>query len=260
MTPSTTTPSTWQPGNDPRLRRRRLLILVSVLPALVLLVLALRWVSLPFITGSAASAHEAGNGAGVRSDGGKLEPLNLVERWRAPFVTGTGKAMEGDLEGGRADLEKALALTGDPQSDCTVRTNLLITIEKQSDAAGEGGDETKEKALAEEGLKLAEEAPEGCLDGSDDGNEGEAGEKMQQSKERLEEKTGQGQDEDKDEDDKDGDDKGEDEEETPEEKAKREKQEKLQEQNSTGQEEADSEQQQDDAQRNDDGGYVEKPW
>nr|WP_257908756.1 hypothetical protein [Janibacter limosus] len=75
-----------------------------------------------------------------------------------------------------------------------MRTNLVITISQQSDKAKEDGDAAREKSLAEEALKLIEEGPEGCLDGRDDGNGGEAGRKQQEQKDKLEEQTGKGRD------------------------------------------------------------------
>ncbi len=56
----------------------------------------------------------------------------------------------------------------------------MLTVSAQADKAKEAGDPAGEKAFAQEALKLIEEGPEGCLDGSDDGNEGEAGRKQQE--------------------------------------------------------------------------------
>lgn len=146
---------------EPRLRRRRRMILATILPAIVLVVLANRFLTLPVFIGQAQDAHGGDDGPGMVKAADRLHPLNIVERWRAPFVEGTGKSIDGDLEGGRADLETALERTKNPQDDCTVRTNLVITISQQADAAKEAGDEDKEKSLAEEALKLIEEGPEG---------------------------------------------------------------------------------------------------
>ena len=188
----------------------------------------------------------------------RLHPLNLVERWRAPFVEGTGKSVSGDLAGGRADLETALERTKDPQDDCTVRTNLVITISQQADAAKEAGDEDKEKSLAEEALKLIEEGPEGCLDGSDDGNGGEAGRKQQEQKDKLEEQTGKKEPEEEPEDPEDTKDDESEGEEGEEEKDP--KQKELEERNKTGQDEAESERRQAEGQDEGNSGGVDKPW
>ena len=189
---------------EPRLRRRRRLIWASILPAIVLVVLAVRFLTLPVYIGSAQDAHSTDDGKGMVSAADKLHILNIVERWRAPFVEGTGKSVSGDLEGGRTDLELALERTDDPQDDCTVRTNLVLTISEQATKAEKDGDDKAKKSFADEGLKLIEEGPEGCLDGQDDGNGGDAGRKQQEAKEQLEEQAGKAKKDDggEDKDDK----------------------------------------------------------
>ncbi|QBF47574.1 hypothetical protein [Janibacter limosus] len=242
---------------EPRLRRRRRLIWATVLPAIILLVLAARFVTLPVHMGQAQQAHGKDDGAGMVSAADKLHVLNIVERWRAPFVEGTGKSISGDLEGGRADLETALARTSNPQDDCTVRTNLVITISQQSDKAKEDGDAAREKSLAEEALKLIEEGPEGCLDGQDDGNGGEAGRKQQEQKDKLEEQTGKGQDQEP-KDPKDPKDKKKSPGEGTEEK-KDPKQKELEERNTTGQKESESKRREQEGEEKGSDG-VDKPW
>lgn len=241
----------------PWVRRRRRLLLASALPVLLVLLLALKLLSLPVLTSSAGGAHESGDGAGVRTAGERLGVVNIVQRWRAPYVEGTGRAMGGDLEGGRRDLELALGRTGNPQDDCTVRTNLVLTIERQSDAAGEAGDTEGEKKIAEEALALIEAGPEGCLDGSADGNGGEAGQKQQESKQRLEEKTqpeeGDGEEEEQDPSKDDSEGEGED-------PQKDEKQKQLEEKNKAGQGDAETKKKIDEAEESNGGDYAEKPW
>lgn len=258
----------WKP-RERRLQRRKKMILWTIVPALILIVLAVRLLLLPVHMGQAQDAHRGDDGGGMVSAGDKLGILNLVERWRAPFVTGTGRAMDGDLEGGRTDLETALARTKNDEDDCTVRTNLVLVVSQQADAAGEAGDADGEKALAEEGLALIEEGPEGCLDGSNDGNGGDAGRKQQDEQEKLQGQSGQepeeeegGEEEEEggteEEEEEQG---GSEEEEQPEEGGSTEeetdpKQEELDRRNSEGQQEAEEDR------RNGGGGQppVEKPW
>lgn len=241
---------------EPRLRRRRRMILATILPAIVLVVLAIRFLTLPVFIGQAQDAHGGDDGPGMVKAADRLHPLNIVERWRAPFVEGTGKSIDGDLEGGRADLETALERTKNPQDDCTVRTNLVITISQQADAAKEAGDEDKEKSLAEEALKLIEEGPEGCLDGSDDGNGGEAGRKQQEQKDKLEEQTGRSQPEEPQEPEDKGDDgEGEDEE------KKDPKQKELEERNQQGQRQSETDRREEEGEeKGSSGAGVDKPW
>lgn len=245
---------------EPRLRLRRRLIWGSVLPVLVLLVLAARLLTLPVNIGSAQDAHSTDDGKGMVSAGEKLGVLNIVERWRAPFVEGTGKSVDGDLSGGRKDLELALERTSEPPDDCTVRTNLVLTISQQADEAEEKGDEDKAEALAKEGLKLIEEGPEGCLDGQDDGNDGEAGRKQQEEQDKLEEQSGQ---KEEDEDQGDDGDEGEDEEDSDDEDSGEEKdpkQKELEERNEQGQSESEERRRQKEADEEGEPGGVDKPW
>ncbi|GAB3117446.1 hypothetical protein GCM10027055_29040 [Janibacter alkaliphilus] len=250
----------WDP-QEPRLRRRQRLTLWSVLPAIVLVVLAVRLLLLPVQMGQAQDAHQGDDGAGVIDAGESLGVMNLVERWRAPFVEGTGRSMNGDLAGGRSLLETALERTGNEQDDCTVRTNLVLNISAQADVAAEQGDTDTEQRLAQEALTLIEEGPEGCLDGSDDGNDGEAGRQQREEQEKLQEQTGQGEEED-DQDGQDGDE-GEDGDEEQDQQGEGEEetdpqQEELQERNQQGQGTSEQERRQ----RQGDGGQdtVEKPW
>lgn len=244
-------------ARPPWVRRRRRLLLATALPAVLVLLLAVKLVSLPVLTGSAAGAHESGDGGGVRSAGERLGVANLVERWRAPYIEGTGQAMAGDLEDGRADLERALGQTSSPEDDCTVRTNLVLTIERQSAAAGEAEDTEAEQRLAEEALALIEDGPKGCLDGSQDGNGGEAGEKQREAQQRLEERA---QEQDGDE----GDEQDEPEEpeptEPPQDPEAQRKAEELQDKNSAAQAEAEAQQRRDEARRPPSDRSVEKPW
>lgn len=244
---------------EPRLRRRRRLIWASVLPALVLIVLAIRLLTLPVHMGQAQDAHSTDDGKGMVSAADKLDVLNIVERWRAPFVEGTGKSVSGDLTGGRSDLELALERTSDPQDDCTVRTNLVITISQQADQAEKDGDEKRKVKLAKEGLALIKEGPKGCLNGQKDGNGGDAGRKQQEEKDKLEEKSGQKKKDEKkdpkvdqkDKQDKKGGSGG-----APEDPKKKE----LEKRNQEGQSESEDRKRQKEADEEGNPGGVEKPW
>ena len=239
---------------EPRLRRRRRLVIATILPAVILIVLSVRFLTLPVNMGTAQEAHGGDDGPGMVSAGEKLGILNIVERWRAPFVEGTGKSVSGDLAGGRADLEEALTRTGSPEDDCTVRTNLVITISQQADEAKKAGDADAEKKLAEEGLKVIEEGPEGCLDGSNDGNGGDAGRKQQEQKDKLEKQSGQDdseEDPNKDPEEEEEEDSGG--EEDPQKK-------ELEERNEEGQGSSEQQRRDKEAQKKGETGGVEKPW
>lgn len=244
----------------PWLRRRRRVLAATALPALLCLLLAVKLLSLPLLTAQAGGAHESGDGSGVQSAGWRLGVVNIVERWRAPYVEGTGRSMSGDLEGGRSLLEAALARTSQPEDDCTVRTNLVLTVEQQADAAGESGDDEAQRSLAEEALALIDDGPEGCLDGTADGNGGEAGERQRDAQQRLEETTRAQGEEERDEEEDDPAEPEQPEEQQQEDPEAQRRAEELQRRNSAGQAEAESQQNLDEARRSHDGRYAEKPW
>lgn len=243
----------------PWVRRRRRVLAATALPALLCLLLAVKMLSLPLLTSQAGRAHGSGDGGGVQSAGSRLGIVNVVERWRAPYVEGTGRSMSGDLEGGRSLLETALAWTSQPEDDCTVRTNLVLTVEQQADAAGESGDDEAQRSLAEEALALIDDGPEGCLDGTADGNGGEAGERQRDAQERLEETTRAQGEEERDEEDEPAEPEQPEEQQQEDPEAQR-RAEELQRRNSAGQAEAESQQNLDEARRSHDGRYAEKPW
>lgn len=238
---------------EPRLRRRRRLIWASLVPVAVLLVLAVRLLTLPVNMGSAQEAHSTDDGPGMVSAGEDLGILNMVERWRAPFVEGTGRSLDGDLAGGRRDLELALERTSEPQDDCTVRTNLVITVSEQADAAEKKGDATAAKKFAKEGLTLIKAGPKGCLDGKDDGNEGDAGRKQQEQQKKLEEQSGEQKKED-------GGQGGTGEPEQKEGGGEDPKEKELRERNERGQSESQERQQQKEADEEGHPGGVDRPW
>ena len=244
----------------PWVRRRRRVLAATALPALLCLLLAVKMLSLPLLTSQAGRAHGSGDGGGVQSAGSRLGIVNVVERWRAPYVEGTGRSMSGDLGGGRSLLETALARTSQPEDDCTVRTNLVLTVEQQADAAGESGDDEAQRSLAQEALALIDDGPEGCLDGTADGNGGEAGERQRDAQQRLEETTRAQGEEERDEEEDDPAEPEQPEEQQQEDPEAQRRAEELQRRNSAGQAEAESQQNLDEARRSHDGRYAEKPW
>ncbi len=172
-------------GGEARTGRRRRLLLASAVPVVVVVLLALRLMSLPMLTSSAQSAFADGNADGLREAGSAMAVGNPVERWRAPFAEGTGFAMAADYEAARPLLERALAGAGTDHDRCLVLTNLAVTIDGQARAADEAGDTRRRESLAAEGLGVIEGAPAGCLDGTNDGQSGRAGETLRTVQESL---------------------------------------------------------------------------
>jgi tetratricopeptide (TPR) repeat protein len=183
------------PGEDQvlraaRLRRRRRLLLLSAPVVLLVLLVAIKLLSLPVFAQQAGASFAAGNGTGTRSAGQALDYANVVESWKAPFALGDGLVLNGDLTGAREAFERALA--GAPEAaSCMVRVNLVLTLEKLGDVQLAAGDSAAAKALYDQGIAVAAQAPPGCFLPAGEGNRQGEGNQLRQSQQRLEQKSQQ---------------------------------------------------------------------
>jgi len=146
-------------------RRRRAVRRGIALGAIPLILVALAFsakvLSMYAFAHASAAAYASGDYSGTTSAARGQEPVNLFEPYKAPFNVGVGLTASGDLAGGRAAFEQALALaTGLEQ--CAVRVNLAITIERIGDLALTDGDPAAARAAWQEALLIMQEAPEGC--------------------------------------------------------------------------------------------------
>ena len=175
------------PSGD-RLQRRRRLLWWSVLPVLLVLCLAAKLLSLGVLAGNAARAFEAGDSSAVADAAAGLRIANFAEPHKAPFAEGDGLFLAGDFAAARQRFEEALPLA--PQADhCVIRVNLVLSIERLGDARATAGDPTAAGQFFADGLVVVEAAPAGCFDSSaEDSAKAEAGEKLEQAKERLTQK------------------------------------------------------------------------
>ena len=149
---------------DPRDRARRLalrrrLLLWGALPVLLVGILALRWLSLPFVAAGATSGFEEGDADRVVGRSRLLAPINVVERWKAPYDLGTGYAMRGEDDRARPQLEKALRRVDGAPEECAVRANLVLVVERQGAKAEEAGDTATSKARKDEVVAIVDAAP-----------------------------------------------------------------------------------------------------
>ncbi|MHA7296824.1 hypothetical protein [Pseudarthrobacter sp. MDT3-1] len=177
-------------SRDRRERRRRLWWW-SALPALLVLCLAAKMLSVGILADTAARSFAAGDSGSVADAAGGLRTANFIEPHKAPFAEGDGLFLAGDFAGARQRFEEALSLAG-PADECVVRVNLALTIERLGDAEAKTEDPTA-AALFAEGVAVVEAAPEGCFDsgadaGADASAESGAGEQLKQAAERLQQK------------------------------------------------------------------------
>ena len=175
-----------------RRKRRRRLLWWSALPALLVLCLSAKLLSMGMLADTAARSFAAGDSAGVADAAAGLRIANFIEPYRAPFADGDGLFLAGDFAAARQRFEEALSLAG-TADECVVRVNLALTIERLGDAQAKAEDPTAAARLFAEGVAVVDAAPEGCFDaggeaGADAGTEAGAGEKLKQAGERLQQK------------------------------------------------------------------------
>ena len=178
-------------SQDRRERRRRLLWW-SALPALLVLCLSGKLLSVSILAETAARSFAAGDAGGVADAAAGLRIANFIELHKAPFAEGDGLFLAGDFAAARQRFEEALSLAG-TADECVVRVNLALTIERLGDAQAKAEDPTAAARLFAEGVDVVEASPEGCFDsggdaGADAGSESGAGEQLQQAGERLQQK------------------------------------------------------------------------
>ncbi|WP_227008164.1 tetratricopeptide repeat protein [Pseudarthrobacter sp. AB1] len=175
-----------------RLERRRRLLWWSALPALLVLCLSAKVISVGILADTAARSFAAGDAGAVAEAAAGLRIVNFVELHKAPFTEGDGLFLAGDFAAARQRFEEALSLAG-TADECVVRVNLALTIERLGDAQAKAGDPTAAARLFAEGVAVVEAAPEGCFEtageaGKEAGPENGAGEKLHQAAERLQQK------------------------------------------------------------------------
>lgn len=146
-------------------RRRRAVRRAIAIGAIPVLLVAFAFVakvlSMYSFAYQSAASYAAEDYAGTTQAARGQEPFNVFEPYKAPFNVGVGLTASGDLAGGRAAFEEALALANGLEQ-CAVRVNLAITIERTGDAALAEGDEAAAREAWSEALLVMQEAPEGC--------------------------------------------------------------------------------------------------
>ena len=180
---------------QPKQRRRRLL-LVSAIPVLAAVALAVKLLSVGYLGGQAAGAYGSGDQAAVASAASGLGIANFVEPHKAPFAAGDALVLNGDYAGARSRFEASLAVAP-PADECKVRVNLVLSIERLADQAAETGSTgaqagTDAAELYDDGLAVVKAAPPGCFSpgGNQDsanGSDGE-GERLREAEGRLQAK------------------------------------------------------------------------
>lgn len=177
-----------------RRRLRRRLLLWSAPVVLVVLIVALKLLSLPAF---AALAQWSYGDREFERSASLTEPLgfaNVVEPWVHHFDRGTAYAQIGVLDVARGEFVTALDLAPDDATiSCVIRVNLVLTIEAQGDAALLELRYADAEALYELGQKTVDEAPEGCFQPPEDPQQPDTSQPLDDARQRLDEKGEQAQ-------------------------------------------------------------------
>ncbi len=147
-----------------RLELRRRLIVWSIPVVLVLLLVALKLLSMVAIGNQARSAYDAGEVTAVEQAAARLGFLNVIERHKAPFARGDARVLAGDFAGAREAFEEALGVAPrNAVEACQIRVNLVLSLEKLGDAAKAGTGLDAAKPYYDRMQVVVADAPEGCF-------------------------------------------------------------------------------------------------
>lgn len=169
-----------------RLKRRRKLLVWSALPVLLVLLTAVKLLSIGVLGGRAAEGFERRDSAAVASAASGLAAANVFEPHKALFAAGDASVLEEDYAGARARFEEALAVAP-AADDCRVRVNLALSIELLGDTARDAGDRDQGLRLYREALAVIGEAPPECF--RETPWQAEEGRRLNEASDQLQDKT-----------------------------------------------------------------------
>lgn len=142
---------------------RRKLILLSILPALMLVAIGVKLVTMVAYGHAARSDYLEYDSRGLADDVQVLKAMNVIDSYKAHFAEGDRYALEGRLTDAEAEFKTSLSLV-DPAESCPVRINLEVVLETQGDLKSADNRRDEAKSLWQEALKTVQEAPAGCFD------------------------------------------------------------------------------------------------
>lgn len=137
---------------------RRRLVLFSILPALVLVAIGVKLVTMVAYGYAAKSDFLQFDAYGLADDVRMLKSVNVIDSYKAYFAEGDRYVLEGRLGDAQAEFTTSLSLV-DPEESCPVRINLEVVLETQGDLKSAQNRRDEAKPLWQEALKTVQEAP-----------------------------------------------------------------------------------------------------
>jgi len=150
-----------------RLLLRRRLVLFSAPVMLIVLLAAVKMISVVVAGNSAVTNFTDRDEEALGRDTSTLSVLNVLEPARAPFAAGTLAVLQGQLD--EADRHFSDALTRTSTEDaCPVLVNLELVRERQGDIDGWEGRSDDARERYRNALAVVEGAPGGCFANNND--------------------------------------------------------------------------------------------
>ena len=137
-------------------------MLFSAPLALIVLIAAVKMISVVVAGNSAVTNFRDGDGDALARNSSTLNTLNVIERSKAPFAAGTAAVLQGRLDEADARFSEALSLTAADES-CPVLVNLELVRERQGDVDGWEGRPDDARERYRSALAIVEGAPVGCF-------------------------------------------------------------------------------------------------
>jgi hypothetical protein len=160
----------WWRAGPTRLRLRRHLVVLSVVPALLVLILTAKLISVQLVGTSAVDDFAHHDTDALRDDIKALSVLNIIEPQKVTFANGDLAVLEGRLDDAERNFSSAQARAA--ADDCTARVNLELVRETLGDLAARSGDKARARQRYTGALEVVTTAPEpaNCFRGDNDPN------------------------------------------------------------------------------------------
>ena len=165
---------------------RRRLIVFSVVPAVLLVAIAVKLMAMVVYGNSARSHYLDYDSYSLSDDVRKLKSLNVIDSYKPYFADGDRYVLEGKLADAESEFKKSLSLVSQERS-CPVRINLEVVLEALGDLKYADQHRDQAKPLWIEALKVTQEAPGGCFDTTTEPDE-ERRKHLNETEQRLQDK------------------------------------------------------------------------